>query len=197
MILFVNALALFIHQAYATTVRGDDDMESKPNKNDALEALDFIINVLKEHEKDLDRLINQLSIITESLGETGEITGKIEKIEDRITNLQEEITSLIKNVVSNQQQQQEAPQSTNARASSVSVKCRRWEDFKQMAACADTVSYTFRISDNCFKAIALKNGRILSFIGEFPSNTNLLKLWLSKELKVAEEDVFEGELDTN
>ncbi|MFA5363709.1 MAG: hypothetical protein WC325_00825 [Candidatus Bathyarchaeia archaeon] len=171
-------------------------MESKPNKNDALEALDFIINVLKEHEKDLDRLINQLSIITESLGETGEITGKIEKIEDRITNLQDEITSLIKNVVSNQQQQ-EVPHSSNVRSSSVTVKCRRWEDFKQMAACSETVSYTFKISDNSFKADAIKNGRILTYIGEFPSNTNLLKLWLSKELKVAEEDVFEGELDLN
>ena len=71
-------------------------MERKPTKNDALEALDFIINVLKEHEKDLDRLIGQLGIITESLGETGEITSKIENIEDRITTLQDEITSLIK-----------------------------------------------------------------------------------------------------
>ncbi len=71
-------------------------MEQKPNKNQALEALDFIINVLKEHEKDLDRLISQLGIITESLGETGEITGKFENIEDRISTLQGEITNLIK-----------------------------------------------------------------------------------------------------
>jgi hypothetical protein len=32
-----------------------------PSKDDALEALDFIINVLREHEKDLDRLINELA----------------------------------------------------------------------------------------------------------------------------------------
>jgi len=59
-------------------------MEGKQKKNEALEALDFIINVLKEHEKDLDRLIGQLGIITESLGETGEITGKFESIEDSV-----------------------------------------------------------------------------------------------------------------
>jgi len=28
-----------------------------PSKDEALEALDFIVSVLKEHEKDLDRLI--------------------------------------------------------------------------------------------------------------------------------------------
>jgi len=61
----------------------------------ALEALDFIINVLKEHEKTLDRLITQLGIITESLG-----SSKIEKIENRITTLQGEITNLIKYIVS-------------------------------------------------------------------------------------------------
>ena len=61
-------------------------MAKKPGKDEALEALDFIINVLKEHEKDLDRLIGQLGIITESLGETGEITGKFEKVEERLRN---------------------------------------------------------------------------------------------------------------
>ena len=66
----------------------------------ALETLDFIINVLKEHEKDLDRLISQLGIITKSLGDTGETSGKIEKIEDRITTLQGEITNLINHIVS-------------------------------------------------------------------------------------------------
>ena len=57
-------------------------------------ALDFIINVLKEHEKDLDRLISQLGIITESLGDTGEITGKIEKIEDLKDSLWQYFTVL-------------------------------------------------------------------------------------------------------
>ena len=74
-------------------------MERKPSKDEAFEALDFIINVLKEHEKDLDRLISQLGIITESLGETGEISGKIEKIEDRLGTLHGEITNLIKYTV--------------------------------------------------------------------------------------------------
>ncbi|TRO49174.1 hypothetical protein E2P63_09190, partial [Candidatus Bathyarchaeota archaeon] len=102
-------------------------MEPKSNRNEALEALDFIINVLKEHEKDLDRLIGQLGNITESLGETGEISEKINNIENRISNLQSELTMMIKNM--------EIPKivSTPWNASAnpaVNVKCKKWEDFK-------------------------------------------------------------------
>ena len=167
-------------------------MERKPTKNDALEALDFIINVLKEHEKDLDRLISQLSIITESLGETGELTGKIEKIEDRITNLQGEITNMMKCVAA----PRDAPvHNTQAATTPVTVKCKQWEDFKTMAAGAEAVSYMFKAAEGTFQADALANGRIVSYTGEFPQNSALLKLWLSKELRVSEEAVFEGALN--
>jgi hypothetical protein len=168
-------------------------MERKPTKNDALEALDFIINVLKEHEKDLDRLISQLSIITESLGETGELTGKIEKIEDRITNLQGEITNMMKCVTS---PRDAAPAQTQTKAATtpVTVNCKQWDDFKIMAGGAETVSYMFKEAEGTFQADALANGRIVSYTGEFPQNSALLKLWLSKELHVSEESVFEGAL---
>ena len=164
-------------------------MERKPSKNDALEALDFIINVLKEHEKDLDRLVSQLGIITESLGETGEIPGKIEKIEDRITTLQDEITNLIKYLAT--------PRGSTSytQGTPVNVKCRQWENFKNLAAGAETVSYLLKEEDNSFQADALKNGRIVSYTGEFPQNSSLLKLWLSKELDITEEIVFEGSLN--
>ena len=52
------------------------------SKDEALETLDFIVNVLKEHEKDLDKLINELATVTEQLGETGELSGKVEKVEE-------------------------------------------------------------------------------------------------------------------
>ena len=163
-------------------------MERKPGKDEALEALDFIINVLKEHEKDLDRLIRQLGIITESIGETGEITGKIDSKEDRLSSLQGEITNLIKYIG--------APKGSPSYAHGppVIVKCRQWEDFKNLAVGAETVSYHFKETEKSFQANALKKGRVVSYTGEFPSNT-LLKLWLSKELDVAVESIFEGVLD--
>jgi hypothetical protein len=189
MIQFGDALRLSVNSTLDYSVRGDEDMERKPSKDDALEALDFIINVLKEHEKDLDRLINQLGIITESLGETGEITGKIEKLEDRLMTLQDEITNMIKNVGG-------APKASTSHVHepNVTLKCRQWQDFRNLAAGAETVTFLFKESENSFQAYALKNGRILSYTGEFPQNSLLLRLWLSKELDVAEEVIFEGVL---
>jgi len=161
-------------------------MARKPNKDEALEALDFIINVLKEHEKDLDRLIGQLGVITESMGETGEITDKIEGIEDRLSTLQTEISSLIKYIAS----PREAP--AYMHGPPVIVKCKQWEDFKILAANAATVSYQFKETERSFQADALKDGKVLTYAGEFPQNASLLKIWLSKELEVEEEKIFEG-----
>jgi len=163
-------------------------MAKKPNKDEALEALDFIVSVLKEHEKDLDKLIHQLGIITESLGETGEITTKIEKVEERLSTIQTEITSLIKYV--------STPKETPAypMGPPVIVRCKQWQDFKTLALGAETVSYQFQETGKTFQADALKEGRVLTYTGEFPQNTNLLKTWLSKELNVTEEKIFEGVL---
>ena len=163
-------------------------MAKRPSKDEALEALDFIINVLKEHEKDLDRLIGQLGTITESLGETGEITGKIEKVEERLTTLQNEITSLVKYISS----PREAPPYIHGPP--VIVKCKQWQDFKILAANAETVSYQFKETEKTFQADALKEGKVLTYTGEFPQNARLLKIWLSKELDITEEKIFEGVL---
>ena len=179
------------NKCYAIIAQGDKDMEPKQNKNEALEALDFIINVLREHEKDLDRLISQLGIITESLGETGEITGKFEKIEEHMTTLQSEITNLTNCLAIPRDTSSPSYTSINP----VNAKCRKWEDFKTMAANAKTVSYLFKTSENTFQANALKDGKVVSFTGEFPHNSSLLKLWLSRELDVAEEVIFEGVLN--
>ena len=179
---------------YANIVQGDNEMEPKSNRNEALEALDFIINVLKEHEKDLDRLIGQLGNITESLGETGEISEKINNIEKRISNLQSELTMMIKNM--------EIPKivSTPSNASAnpaVNVKCKKWEDFKALATGAETILYNYKSSEDIFTATALKDGKAVSYTGDFPANSILLKIWLSQELCVKEETVFEGVLDNS
>ena len=95
-------------------------MSRKPqSKDEALEALDFIVNVLKEHEKDLDRLINELGTVTEAIGATGELTSKVEKIEERITGLQNEITNLISYLSTNPREP--APATAAAALASLTV----------------------------------------------------------------------------
>jgi len=161
-------------------------MARKPSKDEALEAIDFIVNVLKEHEKDLDRLIGQLATVTESLGETGEIAGKIEKVEERLSTIQNEVTNLIKYLST----PKETP--TYPIGPPVTVKCKQWKDFKTLALGAETVSYQFQETEKTFQADALKNGKVLTYTGQFPQNTHLLKTWLAKELNVTEEKIFEG-----
>src|SRR3989337_2233276 len=153
-------------------------MAEKSHKDKALEALDFIINVLKEHEKTLDRLISELGEITKRLGKSGELPGEIGKIEERMPSVKTEIASLIRSVSS-------AGEPSGRRLSfPVVVKCKQWEDFKALACGAETVSFLFKQEEKVFQADALKDGRVLTYNGEFPRDTKLLKLWLSKELNV-------------
>ena len=181
-------------------------VKKSPTKNDALEALDFIINVLKEHEKDLDRLISELGNITERLGNSRELGGRIEGIEERLANLQEEISNLIEFLTSapasspppeghipsvSSSPPQPQPQKM-LRGPPVIIRCKKWEEFKVLAAKAETISFLYKDAEKAFQVDALKNGRILTFAGELPGNAELLKRWLSRELEVSEDSILEG-----
>ena len=69
--------------------------DNSNSKDKALEALDFIINVLKEHEESLDKSIDALATITEQIGDPSSLNGKVEKIEAEINGLQNEVANLI------------------------------------------------------------------------------------------------------
>jgi hypothetical protein len=194
-------------------------LNKKPSKDDALEALDFIINVLKEHEKDLDRLINELGFITEKIGDKGENSEKIERVEERLSLIQTELTELIKFLsipgekppavlakaqakaqelaqLQTQAQTQTKTETTPAftRGPPVIVRCKQWDDFKLLASEADTISFLYKDAEKSFQADALKNGRVLTYNGALPENVRLLKAWLARELGTAEGQIFEGVL---
>jgi hypothetical protein len=174
-----------------------------PSKDDALEALDFIINVLKEHEKDLDRLINELGNITERLGDAGEFSGKIEKVEERLTTLQNEIANLITYLSASGEahprpiQLQSIPeqkiqsQKTN-HGPPVILRCKQWEDFQTLAFQAQTVSFLYKEAEKSFQADALKDNQIITYSGELPKEAVMLKMWLSKQLDIPEKKILEG-----
>lgn len=163
-------------------------MTKKPTKKEALEALDFIISVLKEHEQDLDRLIGELDDVTKRFGKTGEVSGKFDAVEGRLSGLQTEVSDLIKFISSPREAR------THVHGPPVIVKCKQWEDFKVLATGAETVSFLFKEAEKTFQADALKGGRVLTYSGEFPRDTRLLKIWLARELNVAADSVFEGVL---
>jgi len=174
-----------------------------PSKDEALEALDFIVNVLKEHEKDLDRLINELGSITERLGGTGELSGKIEKVEERLTTLQSEISNLITYLSASheaplvpaqrvEEQRAEALQIKEVHGPPVILRCKQWEDFQTLAYHAQTLSFLYREAEKTFQVDALKNNQIVTYSGELPKSASLLKNWLSKQLDIPEKKILEG-----
>jgi hypothetical protein len=183
-------------------------MSRKPqSKDEALEALDFIVNVLKEHEKDLDRLINELGTVTEQLGVTGELSGKVEKVEERISGLQNEITSLITYLstspsapqpreapVAIKEQKGEVMQQSVMHGPPVILRCKQWDDFQTLAFQAQTLSFMYKDAEKTFQADALNGNQIVTYSGELPKFTSLLKMWLSKQLEIPEKKILEGVL---
>jgi len=166
-------------------------MAKKPSKDEALEALDFIVSVLKEHEKDLDKLIGELAKITTKFGQTGEVGTRIGSVEERLASIQTEITNLIKFLSA---PSSEKPHPPETRGPPVIVRCKQWEDFKMLASDPETVFFLFKEAEKAFQADALKQGRVLTYNGEFPRDARLLKMWLARELNVPEDKVFEGVL---
>jgi hypothetical protein len=174
-------------------------------KDEALEALDFIVNVLKEHEKDLDRLINELGTITEQMDDPAEVTSKIETINSKIDNLQKEITKMIAQA-QNIEPQKPAPQTIQQQTANVpapapaqvpigpqlSIKCSNWQDFQNIASKSQMLSFSFKETERVFEVNAVKGNQFITFCGELPKLSALLKCWLSMELSVPEKSMLEG-----
>jgi seryl-tRNA synthetase len=177
------------------------------SKDDALEALDFIVNVLKEHEKDLDKLINELATVTEQIGDTGELSSKVEKVEEKINALQKEVTSLIVQLsgvpketppaMAAEEKQNEIVPTTTLTVQgvpSVILRCIQWEDFQSLAAKAQTLSFSYKDEQKVFQADALKGNQIITYNGALPKFSSILRTWLSKQFDVSERSILEGVL---
>ena len=195
-------------------------MSRKPqSKDEALEALDFIVNVLKEHEKDLDKLIGELGTVTEQIGTTGDLAGKVEKVEEKITGLQDEISNLVNCLSTNQTPQgtpvavkelkpaapTEPMQQTQpvqsplipqiiTQGPPVILRCKQWEDFQNLASQAQTMSFMIKEQEHTFQVDALKGSQIVTYTGELPKFPGLMKVWLSKQLEISDKKILEGVL---
>jgi hypothetical protein len=209
-ILLCDSLTIYILNALCgcqTKWGNNINMSKNPQqKDEALEALDFIVNVLKEHERDLDKLINELATVTEQMGDTSELSGKVDKVEEKINGLQKEITNLIGAMSSAQSTAPVA--AVNQPLTSVSIApviaqgsqsvvlhCKKWEDFQNLAVGAQTVSYNYKEEEKHFQADAIKGNQVVSYSGPLPDFLGILKSFLSKDLHVSDQSIFEGILD--
>jgi hypothetical protein len=183
-------------------------MTEKPRpKDEALEAIDFIVNVLKEHEKDLDRLVNELGTVAEQIGQSGELSGKVENINEKITSLQKEVSILI-DFVTNTPKKLELPipeqKNSNPAAlphamvpislgPQLMIKCNRWEDFQKMAYQAQMLTFNVK-EEKTFEVNAVKGNQVINFCGELPRFSDILKRWLAVQLDVSEGQLMDGVL---
>ncbi len=58
--------------------------------------MQFVVAVLRQHEKEFDRLVNKLSQVTAELRETEIVVNRIEKIDKKLEALRSEITNMTK-----------------------------------------------------------------------------------------------------
>jgi hypothetical protein len=74
------------------------------------------------------------------------------------------------------------------------MRCKQWDDFQGLADQAQTVSFLYREAEKTFQVDALKNNQIITYSGELPKFTVMLKAWLSRQLLVDEKRILEGVL---
>lgn len=181
--------------------------EKTPSKDEALEALDFIVNVLQEHEKDLDRLICELGSAADQLGNTGELKSKVKTIEEKLTGIQKDMGSFVKSFSTVDQELKNETEIKNTKneipkqailfpSSTLSLlfQCKQWEDFQRLAFQAENVSFAFKDSEKTLEVRALKTNQVISYRGGLPSLSLLIKLYLSMQLKVPEVQILEGKI---
>jgi hypothetical protein len=194
-----------------------EEMAGNPSSKDkSLEALDFIISVLKEHEQNLDKSISEFASVTEHMGNTDVLNGRVEKVEEKIGALQKEILNLV-GILSN------SPKDSSSAAAakkselqtgvvssasvavvqggvqggpSVTFHCKQWVDFQSLALNAQMVSFSFKEAEKVFQAEALKGNQLILFSGALPNFAIILKTWFSRQLGIAEGNVLEGFFET-
>jgi hypothetical protein len=78
----------------------------------------------------------------------------------------------------------------------MTIRYKKWEDFKTQSTNATLVSFLPQEEERIFQVYSLKEGKILTYTGEFPQQTKLLRSWLSRELGIPSEKIVEGVLAT-
>ena len=184
--------------------------ENSGSKDRYLEALDIVVNFLKEHEQNLDKSINEFASVIEQMGNFEVLYDKVEKVEEKIGNLQKEVTNLI-GCLSNAPKEatsasieKEEPQAYAAPAlapvviqggPSFVLRCKEWGDFQVLAKQAQMLTFSFKEDEKVFQVDALKENKIITYKVALPDFSTILKKMLSGLLDIKEQNIIEGFLD--
>jgi hypothetical protein len=70
--------------------------ETSPGKDGSFEAFNFILSVVEEHDKDLDKIVKELASTAKLLGGKGGLSGSLGRIEDKIDRIHNDLSAVIK-----------------------------------------------------------------------------------------------------
>ena len=172
------------------------------------DALNSLVNVLIEHERNLDNLILGLSTIMGNVSKNGKIQVKIDKFLEkmRLSDWQKEVAILSSHLSSSINEKSDSVSSTRmswlTMVESVSQKpprtflrCIQWSDFKTLAFQAQTISFIYKEEVETLQALAIKDSQVIEYVGVIPKLSSTLKAWLAKQINISEKFVFEGNLN--
>lgn len=176
------------------------------SKDKSLESLDFLINVLKEHESKLDQSLDQLATVMEQMPDADTLNGKLEKFEEKLISLQSDVSNLISKAtnlsketsgsVSQRKQDSEIQASVamDQNELPVTLTCKEWVDFQTLAMNSNIISFSYSENEKIFRVNAIKGRQMISYAGVLNLST-ILKLSLSKLLDSPDGLIFEGTFD--
>ena len=169
---------------------------------------DFILNSLKRNSEDLNTLLNEVRTIADRMGDICELT-TFKRFEEKINSMQNDIRNLAKASSTTLQETQSSqsnadlnklprnsPEILEERSMPVILRFKKWDEFQAFASQPKTVSFTYRESDKAFEVDAVKNNQLMAYVGEIPDLSSLLKAFLSRQLALSGEKMFEGTLTT-
>ncbi|MCX8204453.1 MAG: hypothetical protein N3H31_02230 [Candidatus Nezhaarchaeota archaeon] len=156
------------------------------NHGNALDALDLVINVLKEHEKELDKLVNELKKLIEKLSALEGLAKRIGGLEEKLSMIEAKAKLERAKLIEEKPPLPQGPL--------LMLRFKSWEEFREAAQGSEIASYFVRKEDEeeLIQVEALKGRMLLTYVGPIPDAKPLIKSWLSGELEVPRQNIFEG-----
>lgn len=144
---------------------------SGSESKDKIDVLDFIIDTLREHEKQLDRLAERL----ESLVEVFDVKVQKKRPVESTTPLEKT-----------------EPEPSSICSPLPLVECARWSDFREKSREAKVV--TFKVNDKRLDVSCVHGDIVYRYTITFIPSSEMLSGWLSENLGIPEEKIVEGKI---